>query len=181
MFRLIAGSILATSLVVVLPILNFWYWTQLPAEVAIHFNAAGKPDDWMPRTSAILLMLALQIGLPVFILALVACMDKLPNSTINIPNREYWLKENRRDATLRFVFDSFLVLTIVLVVFMSALNHLTFQANLVGQALNIAWFLTWLGIFIAFIIGFIVQMYRRFRLPPSNHSATNMDPTSLND
>ncbi|PKQ21354.1 MAG: hypothetical protein CVT66_00735 [Actinobacteria bacterium HGW-Actinobacteria-6] len=44
------------------------FWAKLPAEVPMHFNAAGAPDDWAPKAGAIGLLVALALGLPVLVL-----------------------------------------------------------------------------------------------------------------
>lgn len=44
------------------------YWTRLPAEVPVHFNGAGAPDDWAAKGIAVGLMLAVAAAAPVLVL-----------------------------------------------------------------------------------------------------------------
>ena len=58
------GSIILTTIITLLPILaGLLLWDQLPDQVAIHFNAAGEPDNWAGRGFAVL-------GMPAIIAAL---------------------------------------------------------------------------------------------------------------
>lgn len=62
---------------------------QLPERVATHFNAAGEPDGWSNRVGG-------AFGLPLFIAALVAVFNVLPNIMPRRKNFEqfeatYWL------------------------------------------------------------------------------------------
>lgn len=54
-------TFLITSLVCLLPIaLGFYFYDQLPAEIIVHWDAAGEPDGYAPKLLAIL-------GLPIFL------------------------------------------------------------------------------------------------------------------
>ncbi|AMV16383.1 hypothetical protein VT03_00740 [Planctomyces sp. SH-PL14] len=77
------------------------YYSLLPARVASHFGASGAADGWMSRgafgvtyVGTVLLMAALFGGIS-------ALVRRLPIGLINLPHREYWLAEPRREETLR--------------------------------------------------------------------------------
>lgn len=76
-----------------------WYWPQLPDRVATHFGIDGQPNDWMSRTSSTLMLCGIQLGLPLFLAGVMSLANRLPDSMINIPHREYWLHPDRRAAT----------------------------------------------------------------------------------
>lgn len=57
------GSILITSIIILLPILiGLLLWNKLPNEIATHFGANGEADGWSSKGFAV-------FGLPLFILA----------------------------------------------------------------------------------------------------------------
>ena len=82
-------------------VLSFlFFWGQLPDEVATHFDLNGHADGWMSKTGFISFALVLQFGLAVMMFGFGWLIKVLPTSMINIPNREYWLADERRDQTL---------------------------------------------------------------------------------
>ena len=44
-----------------------FYWRQLPERVATHFGAGGEPNDWMDRTSAVLVIGGFQLFFPLLL------------------------------------------------------------------------------------------------------------------
>lgn len=63
------GSILITSIIILLPILvGLFLWNKLPNEIATHFGANGEANGWSSKGFAV-------FGLPLFVLAchLICC------------------------------------------------------------------------------------------------------------
>lgn len=143
---------------------NFWYWTQLPDRVATHFGINGQPDSWMYRTSATLLMLGVQLGLPSLLVGVGRLISIMPASLINIPNREYWFAAERRELSLAFMQHFLVVVGITTSLFMMAINHLTFVANTRGGSLNLQAFGIVLVLYLIGIVLLISALWRRFRI-----------------
>jgi uncharacterized membrane protein len=78
----------ALAILVVLTIVSVvqhaWYWFQLPDRVATHWGIDGQPNDWMTRTGATLTLCGLQIGVPLFLVAVTSLASRLPDSMMNI-------------------------------------------------------------------------------------------------
>ncbi len=144
---------------------NVVYWSYLPAQVAIHFNAKGVADNWLDRDRATALMLAIQIGLPWGLVFVAKAVRYMPASMVNIPHREYWLQPERREATLATVFGSISWIAVIESVFFSVVNHLTFMANRTGQPLNMPPFIAAVAGFVIVVVLLILKMSRRFALP----------------
>lgn len=143
---------------------NFWYWTQLPDRVATHFGINGQPDSWMYRTSATLLMLGVQLGLPWLLVSVGRLIRIMPASLINIPNREYWFAPERGELSLAFVQHFLVVVGITTSLFMMAVNHLTFVANTRGESLNLQAFGIVFALYLFGIVLLISALWRRFRI-----------------
>jgi signal transduction histidine kinase len=101
----------------------------LPPHVASHFNFYGDADGWMARETMLLLMGAVGAGLPLFIVASVFLTQFLPNSVINLPNRDYWLSPERRASTHRWLLSSAQWMACLIVLLMMALHVLVVCAN----------------------------------------------------
>lgn len=104
------------------------------------------------------------LGLPLLIAAISFVVRFMPVSSINLPNREYWLAPERRDATYAFFSRQLLWLACLLVCFMAGLNWLTIQANTSTPVrMPTQLFLTFLGAYLASMAVWIVNFLRRFK------------------
>ncbi|MCA9181618.1 MAG: DUF1648 domain-containing protein [Planctomycetales bacterium] len=144
---------------------NVWYWQQLPARVATHFGVDGEPNVWMSRNAATALMLALQVGLPLFMAGLGAGMGWIPASLVNIPNRQYWFEPERRESTIRTLQLLLLFSALLTSLFLIWLSHLTFHANMTGGGLPLR---DGLGGIVLYLVGVFatagISLWR-FRCP----------------
>lgn len=73
---------------------------SLPEVVASHFAAGGAANGFMPRASFVAFMLALVVLVPALLHSLGWLSARIPVRFVNVPNRNYWLAPERRDATL---------------------------------------------------------------------------------
>lgn len=144
---------------------NAMYWQNSPDRVATHFNGLGKPDGWMQRDSATLMMIAFQTLLPVIFIGIAYLIHRFPSGMINIPNRQFWLDPERREESLAFVSRTTGLFSLAISLFLSGMNHLTFRANQEGSGLNLTGFWVLMGSFLIFTIGWIAVLSLRFQVP----------------
>ena len=164
----------ATRAIVILVVLTIvsvvqhaWYWPQLPDRVATHWGIDGQPNDWMTRTAATLTLCGLQIGVPLFLVAVTSLASRLPDSMINIPNRDYWLHSDRRSATLFWMNQMLAWIAVLTSLFMIGIGHLTFVANKTGSGLHVGFFVAALGAYLACVFSIAGSSLFHFRLPRS--------------
>lgn len=144
---------------------HVWYWPQLPERVATHFGIDGKPNDWMSRSTSTFVFLALQLGVPVFMLAMTSLAARMPVSMVNIPNREYWLHAERRVATMAHMSLMMTWIAVLTSLFMTVIGHLTFMANKTGDGLNLPIFLSALVTFLIAVFTLAGRSMWHFRMP----------------
>jgi uncharacterized membrane protein len=78
-------------------------YPQLPERVASHFTADGRPNGWQPKQDFFLVP-AIVVGVTVLISFLLpVVLAQLPPEMINLPNKRYWLAEERRKETSRYI------------------------------------------------------------------------------
>jgi uncharacterized membrane protein len=167
-----AALIALAAFLVLALVQNAWYWSQLPDRVAIHFGPNGQPNNWMNRFGATLLMLALQIGMPLFLYGIAWSIKLFPPSLVNIPHREYWLHPDRREQTLETANRTMSWVAVAVAAFTMAINHLTFVANRNGEGLQMTWFTILLVGFLAIVFALVGQMAWSFRLPKAYSSGS---------
>jgi hypothetical protein len=101
----------------------------LPDSVATGFDVDGRADGWMSSTFYTWFTLTFLIGLPALIGYLVNTLPRrLPHWT-NIPNREYWLATERRDASTRFLTAQGYRLGCLIVMLSMGLHYTILVAN----------------------------------------------------
>jgi uncharacterized membrane protein len=135
-----------------------------PNPMAIHFNLTGQADGFAsPMYNAILMssltsiLTAGMLGMSVF--------TRKP-TWINIPNRDYWLNEENRPATIRRLrreFDSLGFCTMAMFLF---IQYEVFSANqMVPPALKSVQVWIGVGTFLSLMLWETVRFRLSFRLP----------------
>jgi uncharacterized membrane protein len=105
--------------------------TMMPAEVALHFDHAGKADGYGPRSEYVAWFISIAVGLPLLIGVLPGVLiTRFGGKGINLPfDRDYWLAPERRDATLGFFRALFCWIAGAMAVFVGYSHWLTIRAN----------------------------------------------------
>jgi hypothetical protein len=137
---------------------------SLPDIAATHFNVRGEPNAMASRNSYRGFMAVLIIGIPLVLAGLPAVIGRRWPQLLNIPNREYWMAPERAAATLASVRARTALLAVATIVLQCFVHTLVMGANAAERPdLDQRTLLAGLGVFAAFIIGWIVSLYRRFR------------------
>jgi len=140
-----------------------YFYPQLPAVIASHFNAAGAANSWQPK--------GVFVGLMCFVYALLASMYLLlpqlimsmPASLINLPNKTYWLAPERRLLTAHMVGDEIAWLGVAIFGFIIFVSQLAINANLPGANAQLGPAMWWfVAIFVVISVIWTVRFYRTF-------------------
>jgi uncharacterized membrane protein len=137
---------------------------QLPEQVASHFGGSGAANGSMSRSGYLVFMLAIAIGVPLVVALMVGTLPRMMVKAINIPNREFWLADPRREGTLRFLSAHACWLGSLLVVFTTRIHLLLLAANATQPPrLPGTMFVTLLAAFLVGMAIWIVALHVRFR------------------
>ena len=162
--RLSRLALLALTLLALLELAYFY--PRLPETVASHFNAAGQADGWSSK-DAFVRFNALFIGaFAALFWGISWLMARLPVDLINMPNREYWLAEERRAATLCTIQQQMEWLGVATLLLLIAILQVSIVASLMPGAempaaamwLPLAGFLIFMVLWTAAFIG---RFYRK--------------------
>ena len=154
-----------------------WIRSQLPETVASHFDASGNADGWMSRDDFILVMAAVDL-LMAGVFGLTARLPNwLPSSLINLPNKEYWLAEERREASLDRFSGWMYRMGIVSMLFVMAVSHHILLKNIADGPGLAKWFWIILTAYMGMLTALIILMIRDFSGPPGK-GGRDYDPIS---
>ena len=102
---------------------------HLPARLATHFGADGQANGWMTKAAHVRFVFGLGLGVPLFILLVIAIVSRLGGAGLNIPHRKYWLAPERRTQTLAFVQRRMVWFACLLVLDFAMIHRLILRAN----------------------------------------------------
>ncbi len=142
-----------------------YYYPQLPKTVASHFDVVGRADGWSSKESLMVEHAATLLGSAAVFLSLGWLLRLVPRSMVSLPNKDYWLADDRKAATYATLNHQLLWFGCATLAFLLILFHLTVRANLDGPPeLRGCWWL--LGCYLGFVAIWCVACIRRFaRLP----------------
>lgn len=140
---------------------------DLPDRVPIHFDAHGRADGWSTPTGFVVTMSGLALFLAALFVGLAALVVRLPPSLINLPHRDHWLAPPRRATTLAWLAAAMHSLgaatqILVLGIVLYCVRACRAQEPQTGPDPTL-WIM--LAAFLAFVIGWLLAMHRRFRRP----------------
>lgn len=138
---------------------------QLPQQVASHFGVSGEANGWMSRSSYLVFMAFFGMIFPMIPPLAGLLVGRLPASVINLPNKEYWLAPERRDATVAFLVSQLLRLAVLELGLVIVLHQLVIDANRQQPARmsGVVWGV--LAVFLVFMAGWVWSLIRHFKLP----------------
>lgn len=105
---------------------------QLPGRVATHFDAVGRPDGWMGRSSYLVLTAAMGFALPSLFVWMFFAIRFMPEG-LQIPNRDRWLSPERRGETFDYLLRQSLWLACMALCFLTGLHVIVVRANVQGN------------------------------------------------
>jgi uncharacterized membrane protein len=148
--------------------LSGYYYAVLPARVASEFDLSGEPKTWMPKASFVIFNFTLLVVLPIILVSLGWICTKLPKWMLDLPHKDYWLAPERKAETAASLFLFMLWLAVGMELFVTSLVGLVYRANLGHPEVMQQTPLYLIGSFVAFMIGWIIRFYGKFRrVPPS--------------
>lgn len=79
-----------------------WY-ARLPETVATHFSGNGTPGNWQPKSMLMWTLVVVTVIPAVLVFGVPAIVKALPMATVNLPNKQYWLRGERAAPTQEFL------------------------------------------------------------------------------
>ena len=142
------------------------FYPQLPAKVAIHFNALGEADGWATRAAFVRFNLGILFGMAALFEVMIVYLPKLPVSAVNLPWREYWLRPEHRDMAMAYLMRYLLWLGNLTLLFLVGLSYLITLTNVYRtyRLGTVFWILFFL--YIAAIAILTIELLVRFWRPP---------------
>ena len=90
-------------LVLVCLLMMGYYYPQMPQRMAAHFAADGSPNGWQPREAFFLFMILVSASSAIVAFFAPWQIASKANARISLPNRDYWLAPERREATMQYI------------------------------------------------------------------------------
>jgi uncharacterized membrane protein len=156
---------LLSGLVAIALLQSVFYYPQMPAVVASHFDGAGAANGWSSRNvffAIYLVLVAMLVGVFVW---LPRWSGKRGKTRMNIPHRDYWLAPQRREQTMEFFRRQMMVLGIVHLLLTVFAVQLAILANLQQESRLHASMWWVLGSYFLFVSLWVIHLILHFRKP----------------
>ena len=154
---------------VVAAALLLWHaWShlpELPARVASHFDASGRPDGWTDRDSFSRTTWIMNSLLILLFAGMATALTRLPVRLFNLPHREFWLAPARADSTRITIAGWLLIFGAGLLLFLLFLQDQIMRVNL-GQSERSEHLWIALGVFLTASLAWTVVLPLRFSRAP---------------
>ncbi len=159
---MVYGVLLAAAVIQTL-----WYWPRLLDRVVSTYDAAGDPSGSMAKPLFFALHLLMVAVCVVVFAGLEVILRKAPPSLINIPNREYWLAPDRREATYGRLGESIRSYGTATLVFLIVLAELVIRQNLWPES-SVPTIGLWIAAsaFVVFTVAWVIRFLLMFRVEP---------------
>ncbi len=105
---------------------------RLPEQIAAHFSTSGEANSFMPKNNFILFSIGLILFLDLIFLGLTKLMNVLSDSGFNLPNKDYWLHESRREKTVRAIKKMLYNTSTITIIFLMAIMQKIIECNIDG-------------------------------------------------
>lgn len=155
--------------------LGYWY-NVLPDVVPSHFDSQGNIDSEMGKTAFTALFVGMHLMFLVGFPLIGNALRRVPDSMINVPNKEYWLAPERRSQTIEFNRQMLTFFGYLTSWLMMGCFHLTAIVATTDRTSIEPEFIWILGIYLAIVFGFLGFIMFRFRSPEK--SQLNLEPTN---
>ena len=141
-----------------------FHYAQLPPAIALHFDWRGRPNGFASKETLLIVGVA-----AVSVLALlfwgVGRMQGVSPQYVNMPNKDYWLSGERREASMVFVTNWARWVLALVMALQAMLMTSVLHANLGAPvALGVGPLYETAAFFVA-LAAMIVWLYRRFPRP----------------
>lgn len=140
------------------------FYPELPDKVASHFNGAGEPDNWSSKGAFVSFIAIISFFVTVFSVWVMFLIEHVPIALLNLPNKDYWMAEERRSESLLRIRQMFEWFSIGMLLLINVVVYFTLRANIHREPLSSGIWFVILG-FLAFTIIWIVFFVRKFRIP----------------
>jgi uncharacterized membrane protein len=156
------------GVIVIAGIDSAYHYPLLPEKMATHFGPSGQADGWMPRDAFMVMNASLMLFTALLLGSIRTLLQYLPDDSINLPNKEYWLATEQREQTLSILSSYFLWFAVATSALLAAVTHLVYRANLAatGSLSSLTWVI--LGAYLVFTLCWTVSLTRRFKFNREN-------------
>ena len=135
----------------------------LPPRLATHFDIAGRPNGWMNRSTAAVLLGVIGWILPLMVAVVFGAIGFLPTRRSNMTHRDHWLSSDRREETRIYVARQGLWLASLMVGLQAMVWYQLIESNRTNPPrLSLSHFVLALALFGAGLVVWIFRFYRHF-------------------
>jgi len=142
-------------------------YVLMPDQVASHFGADGRPDGWSTKGFFTVMMVVVDVFLFAMFYWSPLFFDRVDRRFISLPNRDYWLADERFPAAVRKLSAAMAEFGMATFYLMIYAKISTIQANRAADPdLHAGVFVFAVFAYLVYTVIWCVRLISAFRLPP---------------
>ncbi|MEW6653406.1 MAG: DUF1648 domain-containing protein [Bacteroidota bacterium] len=155
-------KIIFTLLFLTALIIPLFYINLLPDRVATHFDLDNRADGWMSKTGYLFFHYCIILFFYSIFWGLSVLLPKFPPPLINLPLKDYWLHESRRETTFKTLQTMMLWIGNLCLALFIYVFHEILKANIGGsqQISSFSW--VSVGLFLTGTVLVVIKYIMRF-------------------
>jgi uncharacterized membrane protein len=155
-------AIIFAALVIASITVPIFYYSALPDRIASHFDFNNRADGWMKKESFLIIETAVILFLSAMFFSIIHFLPRFPDSMINLPNKEYWLKSENREEAFRKLRDFFYWTGTLTLGFLLLVFYEVCSVNMAGRNTMSREIWIYLLLFLAAVTFLVIKIYLQF-------------------
>lgn len=139
------------------------YYPKLPSTLASHFNLKGDPDGWLSKSLFFCLYFVIQLSMVAAFVLFSRLSRKLPNTSFNIPNKEFWLRTDTKKAFFNLNDMTLIWIAATTLIFIAFVMQIVIQSNVSQTSLNTGAMLLSLVTYLFCLFGLMRLFYKTLK------------------
>lgn len=123
-----------------------YFYPLLPENIASHFSTSNSADGWMHKENYMLIHYGILILFTSIFCGMALLLHRIPDSLMNLPNKTYWLNDQRRTHTLNILRGMLYWLGCLCLLIFDFIFYKIYKTNIDGT--NKLGFSAWVGLII---------------------------------
>jgi uncharacterized membrane protein len=140
-----------------------WIYTVSPEQMATHFQGMGNPDGFSSRAGNLVFSSSMVLFMALCFLFSDWIIQKSKNDAFNLPNKDFWLADERAQGTKEFLSSQLLFMGIFTHLFMAFVFLMILKANSTHPPRLPDFFLVGLSAYFIYSAIWCLALYKKFK------------------
>lgn len=146
--------------------LQFYFSSQMPDQIAIHFDTSSAPDIWASKGSTLIIAIVCYLFLTLTFMGCAKVFSSMSVEKMNIPNKEYWVQASHSSEVAHIYENWFSKLAVSSNVFLTVIFYILMKANKLAQpVIDLKTLYIIVGVYAVWTTWLCIDLILKFQKP----------------